>query len=48
MQNKLKTFLINIWPAIYRIINTVFYFVISLIKGIVALAIKQIKGGGDI
>ncbi|MCL4418885.1 hypothetical protein M1146_02150 [Patescibacteria group bacterium] len=48
MENKFKIFLINIWPTIYRVINAVIYFVISLIKGIVTLAIKQIKGGGEI
>ena len=43
-ENKLKAILIQIWPTIYRIINTVIYFLLSLIKGIVNLAIRQIKG----
>ena len=44
-ENKLKTIAIKIWPTIYRIINSFIYFLISLIKAIVSIAIKQIKGG---
>lgn len=45
MENtELKQTLIKIWPTIYRIINTVFYFLITTIKNIVLYAIKQIKG----
>jgi len=45
-ENKFKGFLINIWPAIYRILNAIIYFIISLIKAIISIAIKQVKQGG--
>lgn len=45
-ENRLKIFLINIWPAIYRIINGFLYFLLSLVKAIVKIAVSQIKGGG--
>jgi len=44
-ENKFKTIAISIWPTIYRIINTVLYFFLSLIKSIIKIAIEQIKGG---
>lgn len=44
-ENRLKAILIQIWPTIYRIINSAIYFILSLLKGIIALAVKQIKGG---
>jgi len=44
-ENKFKTILIKIWPTIYRIINSFIYFILSLIKRIVSIAINQIKGG---
>jgi len=44
-ENKFKTFAILIWPTIYRIINTILYFILSLIKSIISIAINQIKGG---
>ncbi|MDO8639816.1 MAG: hypothetical protein Q7R53_02725 [bacterium] len=43
-ENKLKYLLIKIWPTIYRLINSLIYFIISLIKSIVSYSIKQIKG----
>ena len=45
-ENKFKTILIKIWPAIYRIINSFIYFLISLVKTAVSIAINQLKGGG--
>lgn len=45
-ENKFKTFLIKIWPTIYRIINKILYFILSLIKSVVSIAINQTKGGG--
>lgn len=42
-ENAPKKFLIQIWPTVYRIINGIFYFLLSLIKQTVNLAIKQIK-----
>lgn len=34
----------QIWPSVYQFINGAFYFILSVIKGIVSYAIKQIKG----
>ena len=34
----------KIWPTIYRILNTVFYFILSVIKNIVNGIISQLKG----
>lgn len=45
-ENRFKGFLINIWPAIYRILNTIIYFIINLIKTVVSIAFKQLKQGG--
>ena len=44
-ENRLKTIAIKIWPTIYRAINLLIYFILSLIKNIVSIAINQIKGG---
>lgn len=44
-ENKFKNIAILIWPTIYRIINTILYFFLSLIKSIIKIAIEQIKGG---
>ena len=44
-ENKFKTIAIKIWPTIYRIINSFIYFILSLIKTIVSIAINQLKGG---
>lgn len=37
-------FVIQVWPKIYRAINGTFYFLLSLIKGIVVYAVRQIRG----
>jgi hypothetical protein len=42
-ENRVKIFLKQIWPTVYRIINSTLYFLITLIKSTVSLAIKQIK-----
>ncbi len=42
-ENRVKIFFKQIWPTVYRIINNIFYFLITLIKSIVSLAIKQIR-----
>lgn len=39
----LKKFLLKIWPYFYRIINTFFYFILSVFKSMVSIAVKQIK-----
>jgi len=44
-ENKFKTIAILIWPTIYRAINLFIYFILSLIKSVVSIAINQIKGG---
>lgn len=44
-QNRFEYFLKRIWPTIHRIISDIFYFIVSLIKGIISYAIKQIGGG---
>jgi len=41
--NPIIVFLKKIWPTVYRIINSFFYFLITLIKKIITLSIKQIK-----
>jgi len=42
-ENRVKVFLIRIWPAIYRIINGVAFFLITLLKNTVSMAIRQIR-----
>ncbi len=42
-ENNFKKILIKIWPLFYKIINTVFYFFLSLLKGIVSRGFRQIK-----
>lgn len=32
------------WPTVYSIINGFFYFLFTLIRGSVKLAIRQLKG----
>jgi hypothetical protein len=44
-QSNFKKFLILIWPTVYRIINSTFYFLIRFIKSSVRLMISQLKGG---
>lgn len=34
----------KIWPTVNRLINDFFYFLITLIKGIVKYAIRQVQG----
>jgi len=43
-QNPIIVFLKNIWPAIYRVINTIIYWILQLIKGIFKGIMDQIKG----
>jgi hypothetical protein len=43
-ENRFITFLKTIWPTVYRIINTLFYLIIRLLKKFVILIIQQIKG----
>lgn len=42
--SRVKTWLIQIWPAIYRTINSVFYFLLNLVKNGVRDMVRQIKG----
>jgi hypothetical protein len=42
--NPVYRFLKNIWPTVYRIINSFLFFVLSMTKKTVIYAIKQIKG----
>ncbi|HSX40621.1 MAG TPA: hypothetical protein VLF68_03325 [Candidatus Saccharimonadales bacterium] len=39
----IKRLFVQIWPTIYRLINSVLYFVISLIRAMVKIAISQLK-----
>jgi len=34
----------KIWPFIYRVINTVIFFLLSLIRGFFRMAFQMIKG----
>ncbi len=36
----------QIWPTVYKIINSTIYFLIELIRSAVRIAIEQIKNGG--
>lgn len=45
-ENRFKTIIIKIWPAIYRIINGLLYFLLTLVRAIVKIAVNQLKGGG--
>jgi len=40
-----QRFLYNIWPTIYRVVNSAFYFLLNVIKKTVRLMIDQIKHG---
>ncbi len=42
----LKVFLVNIWPNIYRLINSFLYFLLTVVRAIVKIALNQLKGGG--
>jgi len=45
-KSQIKIILINVWPAVYRIINGFLYFLLNLVRAIVKMAINQLKGGG--
>jgi hypothetical protein len=34
----------KIWPSIQRVLTDVFYFLFVLVRGIVRIAINQVKG----
>lgn len=36
-------FLVNIWPTVYKVINEILYFAVSVIKGIFKYGFRQIK-----
>lgn len=40
---KVQYYLVQIWPYVTKVLNSVFYFLITLIKSIVRIAIDQIK-----
>ncbi len=44
LKERIKVLLVDAWPAIYRMINTTFFFVIKLIQRVIRDGIKQIKG----
>ncbi|HVA96682.1 MAG TPA: hypothetical protein VND99_03425 [Candidatus Acidoferrales bacterium] len=37
-------FLKKIWPFVYRVINGILYFLLSLIRGFFKMAFQMIKG----
>lgn len=41
--NVLRYFFVQIWPAVNRTINAVVEFSIRLVKGVISIAIDQIK-----
>jgi hypothetical protein len=41
-KEKFEKGLINVWPRIYRTINSIFYFLITLTKGIISRGLKMI------
>ncbi|MBA3723517.1 MAG: hypothetical protein H0W89_01325 [Candidatus Levybacteria bacterium] len=43
-QHPIILFLRKIWPYVSRVINTVLYFIISLIKNFFKIAMQMIKG----
>jgi hypothetical protein len=43
-QSKFILILKQVWPYIYRVINSVFYFVVNIIRYFFKNAIKMIKG----
>jgi len=40
---RLKIFLMDIWPRVYRIINSILYFLITTLKSAVKIAVGQIR-----
>ena len=45
--NPVYKFLKQVWPYIYRGINSAIYFIINIIKYIVREGIEMIKNGGS-
>lgn len=43
-QSRVIIILKQIWPFVYRAINSIFYFIVNLIKYFFKNAIKMIKG----
>ncbi|HZJ18209.1 MAG TPA: hypothetical protein VFD45_01145 [Patescibacteria group bacterium] len=43
-EKNFKKFLIQIWPTVYRTINTLIYALLHFLKSIISLAIDQLKG----
>lgn len=39
----MKDYLREIWPTIYRIINAIFFFIVSVVKEIFRLAFRQMR-----
>jgi hypothetical protein len=44
--SRFRMILKDIWPTIYKVINTVLYFIITLIKSTVKDIFRMIKSGG--
>lgn len=44
--NRFVIFLKEIWPTVYRGINSFLYFLFGILKTGVKVAIQQLKGGG--
>jgi hypothetical protein len=43
--SKLMIVMKTIWPPINKVLNMVFYFVVSMIKGFFRTAMQMVKGG---
>ena len=43
-ENKYITFLKQIWPTVYRVINTIFYAIFNFLKQNIKFAIDQLSG----
>lgn len=43
-QPQWKIILKKVWPTIYRVINSVFYFLINVIKNFFKVAMDEFKG----
>lgn len=41
--SRLMYILKTIWPPMYRFVNAILYFIITIVKNIVSGSIKQIK-----
>lgn len=44
--SRIKYFLIQIWPTVYKVTYAIIYFILKTIKSSVKYAIEQIKFGG--